>query len=178
MVDLTVLQPISYMAGALGVCIAAFYYAINIREQTRNRRITLTTSLLQSFVSREGLRLLEDMWLMEWSDFDDFVRKYDSTVNPDNLAMRASVFLQCEVLGRQYRSGVIDLDTLFSVCNTNISQLWVKFKPVIEEYRKRKVYSKIEFENFEYLAGELAKLLEKRDPDYANAPAHLRSPIK
>jgi len=92
--------------------------------------------------------------------------------------MRTSVFLICEVLGRQYRSGVIDLDTLFSVCSINISQLWVKFKPVIEEYRKRDVYSKIEFGNFEYLAVELAKLLEKRDPNYANAPPYLRLPIK
>jgi hypothetical protein len=178
MVDLVVLQSLSYTAGALSVVLGVIYYAINLREQTRSRRVTLTTSLLQSFVSREGLRLLEDLWLMEWSDFDDFVRKYDSTVNPDNLAIRTSVFIQCEVLGLQYRTGVIDLDTLFSVCNVNIPQLWVKFKPVIEEYRKRGVYSKIEFENFEYLAGELTKLMEKKDPDFAKAPAYLRMPIK
>jgi hypothetical protein len=123
MVDLIILQSASYVAAAIGVCVAAFYYALNIREQTRNRRVTLTNSLLQSFVSRESLRLLEDLWQMEWSNFDDFVMKYDSTVNPDNFAMRSSVFLRCEVLGRQYRSGVIDLDTLFSVCSTNIPQL-------------------------------------------------------
>ena len=51
-------------------------------------------------------------------------------------------------------------------------------RAIIEEYRKRDVYSKIEFENFEYLAVELAKLLEKRDPHYANAPPYLRLPIK
>lgn len=178
MVDLALLQSISYIAGASGVCIGALYYVLNLREQTRNRRVTLTNILMQSFVSREGLRLLEDLWLMEWSDFDDFVKKYDSTVNPDNYAMRNSVFLMCEVLGRQYKSGVIDLDTLFSTCSTNITQLWVKFKPIIEEYRKRGVYSRIEFENFEYLAGELADLLEKRDPQYVNSPAYLRMPVK
>ena len=166
------------MAGAFGVCVAAFYYALNIREQTRNRRITLTTSLLQSFVSRDGLRLLEYIWQMEWKDFDDFVMKYDSTVNPDNAAMRFSVFNVCEVLGRQYKSGVIDLDTLFSVCSTNITQLWVKFKPIMDEYRRRGTYSIIEFENFEYLAIELRKLLEKRDPQYVKSPSYLRAPIK
>ncbi|MCX6653604.1 MAG: hypothetical protein NTY03_00630 [Candidatus Bathyarchaeota archaeon] len=178
MVDLALLQSVSYIAGALGVCIAAFYYAINIREQTRNRRVTLTTSLLQSFMSREGIRLIVDLMRMEWSDFDDFLRKYDSTVNPDNIIMRSAVFMHCEVLGREYRSGVIDLDTLFSVCSDNIPQLWVKFKPIIEEYRKRKVYSKIEFENFEYLAGELTKLMERRDPDFVNAQPYLRGPVK
>jgi len=119
---------------------------------------------MQSFVSREGLRLLEEIWLMVWSDFDDFVRKYDSTVNPDNYAMRTSVFLICEVLGRQYRSGVIDLDTLFSVCSTNISQLWVKFKPILEEYRKRE-YGRGQWLNWEYLADALDKMSERLDPE-------------
>jgi len=178
MVDLALLQSVSYIAGALGVCIAAFYYAINIREQTRNRRVTLTNSLLQSLMSREGLRIIRDLRWMKWSDFDDFLKKYDSTVNPDNIIMRTSVFLQCEVLGRELRSGVIDLDTLFSVCSDMIPQLWVKFKPIIEEYKKRKVNSKIEYENFEYLAGELTKLLEKRDPDFVNAEPYLRGPVK
>ncbi|MCX6654156.1 MAG: hypothetical protein NTY03_03435 [Candidatus Bathyarchaeota archaeon] len=35
MVDLALLQSVSYIAGAIGVCVAAFYYALNIREQTR-----------------------------------------------------------------------------------------------------------------------------------------------
>jgi hypothetical protein len=178
MVDLVVLQSLSYTAGAISVVLGVVYYMLNIREQTLNRRVTLTNSLIQSFASREGYRLMEDLYNMKWSDFDDFLRKYDSLVNPDNLAMRASVFTICEILGRQYRSGLIDIDTLFSVCNTNITQLWVKFKPIIEEYRRRGVYSKIEYENFEYLAVELRKLMAKRDPDFVNAPSYLREPVK
>jgi hypothetical protein len=178
MVDLALLQLVSYIAGALGVCVAAIYYMINIREQNLNRRVTLTNSLLQSLSSREGFKLQNELWNMKWSDFDDFLKKYDSTVNPDNLTLRGSVFTLCEIIGRQYRSGLIDIDTLFSVCNTSITQLWVKFKPIIEEYRRRGVYSKIEYENFEYLAVELRKLLEKRDPDFVNAPSYLREPVK
>jgi hypothetical protein len=178
MVDLVVLQSLSYTAGAISVVLGVVYYVFNIREQTLNRRVTLTNSLLESFSSREGYRLIGDLLSMKWSDFDDFVTKYDSTVNPDNSSLRASVFTRCEMLGRHYRSGLIDLGTLFSVCSDSIPQLWVKFKPIIEEYKKRKVYSKIEFENFEYLAGELTKLLEKRDPDFVYAPAYLRRPVK
>ena len=178
MVDLVVLQSLSYTAGAISVVLGVVYYVFNIREQTLNRRVTLTNSLLEAFSSREGYRLMQELFSMKWSDFDDFLRKYDSSVNPDNLALRASVFTRCEILGRQHRSGLIDIDTLFSVCNTNITQLWVKFKPIIEEYRRRGVYSKIEYENFEYLAVELRKLMEKRDPDFVNAPSYLREPVK
>jgi len=80
MVELAVIQSVSSIASTLGVLLGVIYYVNNLRETNKNRRITLTNSLMQSFVSREGLRLLEEIWLMEWSDFDDFVRKYDSTV--------------------------------------------------------------------------------------------------
>ena len=35
---------------------------------------------------KEGIELLN----MQWTDFDDFARKYDSGVNPDNYALRAA----------------------------------------------------------------------------------------
>ena len=43
MVDLALLQSVSYIAGALGVCVAAVYYVLNLRETTKNRRISYTT---------------------------------------------------------------------------------------------------------------------------------------
>ena len=178
MVDLALLQSVSYIAGALGVCVATFYYAYNIREQTRNRRVTLTNSLMQPFVSEEGKRRFEELWRMEWVDFDDFLRKYDSTVNTDSFVKRASAFDVCEIVGLQYRSGLIDFETVFSVCNTSVPQLWVKFRPVIEEYRKRGVYSMIEYQNFEYLANEITRIMQQRDPSYVSASTSLRLPVK
>jgi hypothetical protein len=38
MVDLALLQSVSYIAGALGVCVAAFYYVLNLRNAERDRR--------------------------------------------------------------------------------------------------------------------------------------------
>src|SRR4030042_3161210 len=152
MVDLTVLQPISYMAGALGVCVAAFYYALNIREQTRNRRVTLTNTLMQTFTSEEGIKRFGELESMEWVDFDDFVSKYDSTVNFDNWMKRKMVWNACEVLGHQYRTKMVDFDTVFTTCNTFVPILWTKFRPIIEEYVRRGVNPKLMYENFENLA--------------------------
>ena len=157
---------------------AALNYIWNIREQTRNRRVTLTNNLMQSFTSEEGLRRFEELWKMEWVDFDDFVKKYDSTVNTDNFVKRVSTWYTCEIIGRQYRSGLIDFESLFAVTSTTVPQLWTKFKPIIEEYRRRGVYSKIECQNFEYLANEIARIMEKRDPSYVNVSTSLRQPIK
>jgi DNA relaxase NicK len=117
MVDLVLLQSLSYMAGALGVCVAAFYYALNIRETTRTRRVTLTNTLIQSFISEEGSKRYMDLMNMEWKDFDDFYKKYDSSVNPENFAKRNAVYNICDILGYQYLSGQLDLGTIWTVCN-------------------------------------------------------------
>jgi hypothetical protein len=41
MVDLVVLQSLSYIAGALGVCVAAVYYVMNLRISQKNQELTL-----------------------------------------------------------------------------------------------------------------------------------------
>jgi hypothetical protein len=56
LVDLAMLQGISYVAAAIGVCIAAIYYVPNLRTVQRNMRITLSTNLMQSMLSEESMR--------------------------------------------------------------------------------------------------------------------------
>jgi hypothetical protein len=167
------------MAGALGVCVAAFYYAINIREQTRNRRVTLTNTLMQTFTSEEGIKRYNELLSMEWVDFDDFVSKYDNTVNFDNWMKRTMVWNACEVLGHQYRTKMVDFDTVFTTCNTFVPTLWTKFKPIIEEYVRRGVNPKLMYENFEFLADEINRVMKQREPSFDGARNYLRpSPMK
>jgi len=96
MVDLALLQSVSYIAGALGVCIAATYYVVNLRETTKNRRATFANLILQSFQSEEGAVRWVDILSMKWNDFDDYVKKYDSAVNKENFAKRAAFWATCD----------------------------------------------------------------------------------
>ena len=82
MVDLAEIQAIYYMVAATGVLVAAVFYILNMRETTRNRRLTLTNNLMQNFTSEEGSRRWLELMTMEWKDFDDFRAKYDSSLNP------------------------------------------------------------------------------------------------
>lgn len=43
MVDLLTLQSVSYVAAAVGVCVAAAYYVMNLRVQQSNMKSTLET---------------------------------------------------------------------------------------------------------------------------------------
>jgi hypothetical protein len=165
MVDIALLQSVSYIAGALGVCVAAGYYIQNMRETVKNRRATITTTLLQSFLSEEGgLRLL-DLLSMQWKDIDDFVKKYDSSINPQNYAKRFAFWNTCDMLGYQYRTGIIDLETIYDIGGQMIVTIWTKFKPIIEHYRGWE-WSKDYLSNYEYLVGELLILQEGRDKNY------------
>jgi hypothetical protein len=110
MVDLVVLQSLSYVAAAIGVCVAAFYYTLTLRETTRNRKIAYTTNFMQSFYSKENSRRFIDLLDMQWKDFDDFYKKYDSRVNPENFADRWSFLGMLDVLGYQYKAGLVDID--------------------------------------------------------------------
>jgi hypothetical protein len=104
MVDLVALQSVSYTAGALSVVHGVIYYAINLRETNKNRRITTTSTLLQTLLSLETCHIVSELMIMEWKNFDDFYKRYDSSVNPDNLAKRQRLWGIFNVIGSLYRS--------------------------------------------------------------------------
>ena len=160
MVDLVVLQTLSYTAGALSVVLGVIYYALNLREINRNRRITLTSTMMQPFMTEQGTRQYVDLMSMEWSDLEDYKKKYDSRTNPENFAKRIAMWNLCENLGKLYREGMIDLDTLYGGTNT-IHWVWVKFKPIIEMYRGTD-YSEHAFANFQYVAEKLEEYHRKK----------------
>jgi len=67
----------------------------------------------------------------------------------------------CENFGRLYREGLIDLETLYGGSNGIIQWMWVKFKPIIEMYRKSD-FSSHAYENFEYVAGRLDEFHKRK----------------
>ena len=173
MVELATLQAVSYIMGSLGVFIAAVFYVLNMRETTKNRKATLTNNLMQFVTSLERHKIGMELLSMEWEDFDDFYRKYDSTVNPDNYAKRLTHWSYYEILGVQYRTGLLDVETLYAVGGVLIVNMWLRFRPIIEEYRKFD-YGKDFFQNWEYLANDLARIKAERDPSWKGSKSHIK----
>jgi hypothetical protein len=156
------LQSVSYTAGAISVVLGVIYYAINLREQTRNRRVSLASSLLSSLGSKEGTRDYYELMSMQWTDFDDFYRKYDSSVNPENYIKRAHWFGICEHVGWQYRQGLVDLDTINVAGGFNIATIWRKFKPIYDEYLKLEGFT---FLHTDYLVEAIWKKYWEQNPE-------------
>ena len=153
------------MAGALGVCVGALSFAFNTRANTKSRQVALFSNVMQTLNSEEGIRKFVEVMSMEWTSFEDFKRKYDSSVNFDSYCKRASLWELGDYIGWQYRAGIVDMNTLYNLGAKKLVFLWEKFKPIIEEYRKWE-WSKDQYANWEYLADELSRMQSKRDIDY------------
>ena len=149
----------------MGVCVAAFYYVMNLRETNNNRKITATINLMQSLSTPEFYELGKELMNMRWSDFEDYRRKYDYTVNYENFTARMLIWDKYDIIGLLLKRGLIDIETLNSVASQPLTLRWMIFKPIIDEYRKFS-YGKDAFSNWEYAAYELAKYKIKRDPTW------------
>jgi hypothetical protein len=135
----------------ISVPVGVFYYIMTLNNTRQNQRITLTTTLLEPFMTVEGNLILMDLLKMEWNDLDDYKRKYDHRVNSENFARRAAVFNRLESLGLFYRRGLLDLETLRSGGHTIMVLLWRKFKPIVEMYRITDADKSL-YKNWEYMA--------------------------
>lgn len=63
------------------------------------------------------------------------------------------------------KAGLLDIETIYNTGQTSIVWMWVKFKPIIEEQRRR--YSGRDSQKgFEYVAGEMLRLKLVNDPNY------------
>lgn len=152
------LSAIRDIVAITGVFIGLTYYVMNIRETRRNRRITLTTTLMQQFMTDEGYQKIMDLFVMQWDDLEDYLDKYDSRVNPENAARRMSLWNTLDTIGMLYRKGQLDMDTILASSQGIIHTLWLKFEPIVEYYRGTD-YGENSYYNWEYLALELSKTL-------------------
>jgi len=158
-------QTVGVLVTAASVTVAAIYYIVNLRETTKNRRATLTNNLIQLFTTKEFAYTWDAFQRMKWDSFDDFQKKYDSRVNPENFALRVSFWNLCDSIGYQYKTGLIDIGTVYNVAGIWIGDAWFMFGPVIKEYRKTD-YPRDMYENFEYLAEVLGRMRGQRDSDW------------
>jgi hypothetical protein len=172
MVDLSLLQSVSYIAGALGVCIAAIFYILNLRISQRNmkttletRKLSFVTSITSQLLSEEGQRRYGELMNMEWTDYGDFERKYGSDNNLDNYGKRMSIWNLYNTLGMLLRERLIEPELLYSINNIDPLFMWSKFKDIIAENRRR-YGGKDNFSDFELLYNEILGIKLSGDPSF------------
>jgi hypothetical protein len=168
LVDLAEIQAAYYMVAATGVLVAAVFYILNLRVQQANMKANLETRqaqfLLQlsqiGFLNPDSDKRYIDMMNWEWSDYNDFEKKYGTQNNPEAAADRLAMWYSWDTLGLYYREGLLNKSHVYKQYGTYIIWAWQKFGDVIKRWRE--VYNlQGNLENFEYLFGEMVKMREE-----------------
>jgi len=167
LVDLAEIQAAYYMVAATGVLVAAIYYVMTLRTTQKNVKATLETrqaqlymAIYQDLTSSETVRKSIDILNMEWSDYDDFERKYGSDYNIDSYVTRYSYQQKMSSIGWLVKSGLIDSVWLFELYGWYIIWVFRKVEPIIREQERR--YSSDIFMWYRYLYEEMVRISEQR----------------
>lgn len=145
MVDLVVLQSVSYVAAAMGVLVAAIYYVFTLRINQRNIKHTLETRQAQLFMqlydklteTKQWDEYTEIMERWSWTDFSNFMRKYGPEENPEEWNKFYLCLGQWERVGLLVRDGLIDPKLVWHWLGSIPVRLGEKYEPVLDEYREK-----------------------------------------
>ena len=177
MIDPVTLQTTRDVVAIFGVIAGFSYYILTIRNANKARRTQTLMQLRENLLTKEWLNDYTELLEAEYTDYDDFLRKYDSSVNRDNYTKRYRLWTYLDGIGYHLHRGLIDRDSVYHLLQgLGASMQWRKWKPVIEEQRKR-------YDNpdwwiwFEYLAGEESKMRVERGlpPETTDADGYFNS---
>ena len=130
------LSTIRDLVAIFGVIAGFSYYVLTVRNANRTRKIQLMMDIRDRMLDRDYLLDSVEVMELEWEDFDDFRKKYDSTVNPDSFSRRWQVWQGFESIGFMLHQGIIDIETIYSMIGpTSILQHWQKFESIFKEQK-------------------------------------------
>jgi hypothetical protein len=146
MVDI---QTVSIAVASAGALVAATYYVLQIRHQTKLRQTDLVMRLYSTFGSKE----FQDAWTRiessEFKNYDEYVKKYGS----GDYVQCATFF---EGIGVLLQKKLIDINLVDALFNIPLKYMYERMKPIIEG-NKQQFHNPRVFEYFEYLYNEMNK---------------------
>jgi hypothetical protein len=152
-------QTVSIAIASASIVIAAIYYILQIRHQSKVRQTDLAMRMYTSWVSEELTKPWLKVWNLEFTDYDDFKKKYGTYLsdNTENAAL-LSVINSFLVMGLLLQKKLVDAEIL---SHLPIGMTWNKVKPIIEGVRKE-TNDPSWYEEFEYLYNEIKKREQRK----------------
>jgi hypothetical protein len=140
MVDLALLQTVSYIAGAIGVCVAAIYYILNLRVQQTNMKNTLETRQAQLFMNLyqhtysadfgESMAVVLNKGVKDYADYVAMME------DPQRVKPYVVWGMWLEGQGVLVREGLISVRMVSELVGGMILMWWNVYSPYILRYRQ------------------------------------------
>ena len=153
MVDIQLLQTVSIAIASAGVFVAALYYILQIRHQTKLRQTDILTRLYSKVTDRDFL----EAW-QRFSDFED--KEHEASREKRSVGFftvdNQMILKTFEEIGVLLMRKLIDINLIDPLLHEQACFAWEKAKPFIEDARKTYKMPNLDAA-FEYLYNELKK---------------------
>jgi hypothetical protein len=126
-------QAISIVLTGIGLMIALTYYALQIRNQNKTRTAQLLMQVYSRLDTPEKVRALQEVFLWEFKDFDEFVEKY---WNPEDYNKLGTLVLFFGGAGTLVRTGDLPIEKVSLLIGGLTTLMWEKFDPIKDELRQ------------------------------------------
>jgi hypothetical protein len=127
-------ETISIVFTGLSVSLAAFYYINTLRNAQRTQQMQLETRQTQIFMqifqqlnSEASMTTWAELHNLEFDDYEDFMRKYDSSINPENFGKRGHIFHGYNMIGFLLMEGLISIDLVNMLVGNMAVMQWQKW---------------------------------------------------
>jgi hypothetical protein len=174
MVDLAVLQTMSYLIAALSFAVTCAYYIMNLRNTQANMKHTLETRQAQLFMqiygayaSKEIQEAYGELMIWEWKDLDDFASKYYHRKSLD-VINKWMVFING--LGILVYEKLIDVRLVYNLAWVELLRFYIRFEMVIRELGERRKEPD-EGKFVVYLFEECMRIYEERNGRKHTSPS-------
>jgi hypothetical protein len=160
----------------VGILVGIIYYVTIMRNQQRTRELALTAQehATETRQTEIFMRLYEQLNNAEtytsWAelvnqemDNEEYLQKYDSTVNPVHFGKRAHLWYTFNTIGELLLMGIVKYDLIHRLSlDPMVITMWERWEHIIRETRVRENSPDI-WSGFEHLYNEMVRLREERD---------------
>ncbi len=172
MVDQLTFQTIGIVIAAISVVIGVINSIIVSRRDERRQNLLLKNQELSLESRQIGLymefnKIIQqvlsdylDFFNQEWEDFEEYMRKYGPSSNPEAYLKFLKIAYVFQASGALVEGGVIDIKDVYNNSGFSIIAAWEKMEPLIRGMRKR-FNNPIIYPQFEFLYYELIKYREE-----------------
>ncbi len=169
MAETVSLQTLLTYLTLISIPVGVFYHIMTLRNTRKNQELTLETRQTQIFMqifqhlnSEESLKSWAELVNQEITDYDEFLMKYDSSVNPAHYAKRANKWFAYNTIGELLQLGIIELDLLIRLkLDTQVIVMWEKWEEIIRAIRVRENVPD-NWKGFEFLYDEMKKFRDTK----------------
>jgi hypothetical protein len=161
------LSTIRDLVAIFGVIAGFSYYVLTVRNSRKSHELQIFMTILDGLNSEDKQKAWAELLNSEVKDYDDFLQKYDSTINPEHYGKRASVWSYYNSIGYLLMSGRISIDIVYDLLGLPAVLQWNKWGGIILEIREKQALPQY-FKGFEYLVDELRKYQKRNSETVSN----------